>query len=193
MAHLVWSSTVIIGFAVTGYYAGIEDPATITAGVLIVLAAVKGEPLFAHVAWTAISLDARRSALDSLTGLYNRRGMDTALEDLWKHARQHRLEIAAIVIDIDKFKQVNDQHDHAIGDQVIGSVADTLVDFAVDIGDDRLNRRRTGAAPAPLCSHALVVRNCWPFSPARPGIWTAVFVDSAPPWQAAPQARYRSR
>ncbi|OZF42610.1 hypothetical protein CH292_25595 [Rhodococcus sp. 14-2470-1a] len=155
VAHVSFSTAVIIGFAVYAHRGAVEDPATIVAGVLVVLAGVNGVPLFAHVAWTAISRDARRAALDSLTGLYNRRGMDSALTDLWEHAQQRRWDVAAVVIDIDKFKRVNDQYGHAAGDRVIVSVADGLTEYVLatlPVETDRRGRRRTDTAAASVTS-----------------------------------------
>lgn len=56
---------------------------------------------------------------DPLTGLRNRRGMDDALA-VWQ-AAQH--PFAAVALDIDHFKRVNDTHGHAVGDQVLQRLA----------------------------------------------------------------------
>jgi len=64
---------------------------------------------------------------DELTGLLNRRGLDAKLRVLFRSHRAHpsRL-IALLVIDLDLFKQVNDQHGHAAGDLVLRFAAKTL-------------------------------------------------------------------
>ncbi|ANF80793.1 diguanylate cyclase [Acinetobacter sp. NCu2D-2] len=62
---------------------------------------------------------------DSLTGLSNR----FALEEYTKFLEEHPSKFTKtclMIIDIDHFKQVNDQHGHIVGDQVIQSVADCL-------------------------------------------------------------------
>lgn len=62
---------------------------------------------------------------DELTGLANRRGLYRRLETL--NAGQepsHRLGL--LLIDIDRFKQINDRHGHMRGDQVLQSVAEEL-------------------------------------------------------------------
>ncbi|WP_377297519.1 diguanylate cyclase [Rhizobium sp. SGZ-381] len=66
----------------------------------------------------------RREAItDALTGLYNRR----ALFEL--HARDlFTDDMAVIVFDIDRFKAVNDQYGHAVGDEVIRCLAEDLKD-----------------------------------------------------------------
>ena len=59
------------------------------------------------------------SMTDSLTGLHNRRHfMHTAQREL-DLAQRHQLPLALLILDIDHFKDVNDVHGHAIGDQVL--------------------------------------------------------------------------
>jgi diguanylate cyclase (GGDEF)-like protein len=63
---------------------------------------------------------------DALTGLANRRHFfTTALGGLALARRQHS-PLAAVMLDIDHFKQVNDTHGHHVGDQVIRAVAQRL-------------------------------------------------------------------
>ena len=68
----------------------------------------------------------RLATTDALTGLANRRHFfTTALSGLALAHRQHR-PLAAVMLDIDHFKQVNDVHGHYVGDQVIRAVAQRL-------------------------------------------------------------------
>ncbi|MGV8873485.1 MAG: GGDEF domain-containing protein [Rhodococcus sp. (in: high G+C Gram-positive bacteria)] len=132
VAHLVWTATFIVGFGIRvflsvmdGEVAFIDGPAVATATVALLLATV-GVPVFAQVAWTTLSNDAKRSVLDPLTGVFNRRGIDSELLDLWQQARKRGMSMAFIVVDIDKFKAVNDRFGHSRGDDVIVRVADRL-------------------------------------------------------------------
>lgn len=61
----------------------------------------------------------RLSITDPLTGLHNRRHVFERLDELHTHARQLRYPLSLAVIDLDHFKQVNDNHGHATGDQVL--------------------------------------------------------------------------
>jgi len=65
---------------------------------------------------------------DPLTGVANRRHLDARLS--MELARQARYEqpLSVIMTDIDYFKQVNDQHGHAVGDAVLKAFADGLGD-----------------------------------------------------------------
>ncbi|WP_380169583.1 diguanylate cyclase [Jannaschia sp. R86511] len=63
---------------------------------------------------------------DPLTGLLNRRGLVAAVPDLLARARRTRSPLALLMVDIDHFKQVNDQLGHVVGDEVLQLVADTV-------------------------------------------------------------------
>ena len=60
---------------------------------------------------------------DSLTGLYNHTHILQLLEDAGARARRDGRPLAFAMLDIDHFKQVNDQHGHPTGDRVIKSLA----------------------------------------------------------------------
>jgi diguanylate cyclase (GGDEF)-like protein len=63
---------------------------------------------------------------DPLTGLYNRRYLDDALERELQRARRQGYPVSVLVIDIDHFKQLNDLHGHQAGDEVLTAVANEL-------------------------------------------------------------------
>lgn len=66
------------------------------------------------------------STTDALTGLANRRELDRALEVEFKRARRFGTPLSAVMADLDHFKQVNDAHGHATGDDVLRAVAQLL-------------------------------------------------------------------
>jgi len=63
---------------------------------------------------------------DPLTGMYNRRYFLNRAEDEWKRARRFAHHLSVLMLDIDHFKDVNDSHGHAAGDEVLKMVAQTL-------------------------------------------------------------------
>lgn len=66
------------------------------------------------------------AATDSLTGLANRRAfLDRAAGEISRCQRK-RLKLSVVLLDLDKFKAVNDEFGHSVGDQVLGRVASAL-------------------------------------------------------------------
>lgn len=61
----------------------------------------------------------RLSERDSLSGLRNRRSLDEALEREYRRSARYGAELSVMLIDIDKFKDINDSRGHAAGDEVI--------------------------------------------------------------------------
>lgn len=68
----------------------------------------------------------RLSNTDPLTGLANRRFIDDRAEAYVAGAARARQPIAAFLIDLDHFKDVNDTFGHAVGDQVLVAVAEAI-------------------------------------------------------------------
>jgi len=60
---------------------------------------------------------------DSLTGLANRRSIETFAEDSFAYAERVGQVVSVVTFDIDHFKNVNDRYGHEIGDKVISQVA----------------------------------------------------------------------
>jgi len=66
------------------------------------------------------------SVTDKLTGLYNRRKLDELLEEEIVRAQRYQVELSVIMLDIDRFKRVNDTYGHGAGDEVLIEVAGLL-------------------------------------------------------------------
>ena len=60
---------------------------------------------------------------DFLTGMNNRRSFYDLCETPFRVARRHGQDLAVILFDIDRFKNINDAHGHAMGDEVIRTLA----------------------------------------------------------------------
>jgi diguanylate cyclase (GGDEF)-like protein len=63
---------------------------------------------------------------DPLTRLLNRRGLERAMQVTLAHAARQKQPISGILVDIDQFRDINDNFGHDVGDQVIKRVADIL-------------------------------------------------------------------
>src|SRR4051812_1357122 len=68
------------------------------------------------------------SNLDPLTGLANRRYLVQQAPRMWRQARRDGIRVAAMVLDLDHFKRLNDAHGHAAGDAVLQAVSHALAD-----------------------------------------------------------------
>lgn len=64
---------------------------------------------------------------DPLTSLYNRRYMEDVLERYANLAERNGSPLSAIMIDLDHFKRLNDEHGHAVGDAVLRAAALAIV------------------------------------------------------------------
>lgn len=82
------------------------------------------------------------AATDALTGLYNRRLFDEYLEKELNRAKRYGQQLAIVILDLHKLKEVNDRYGHLQGDHVLQIAATTLrttlraSDFAFRIGGD---------------------------------------------------------
>ena len=79
---------------------------------------------------------------DPLTGLANRTSFNQAFVQSLEEARLNHCEVAVMLIDLDRFKAINDTFGHATGDQVLVDVANRLTEklgkgsFAARLGGD---------------------------------------------------------
>ena len=68
----------------------------------------------------------RLSNTDVLTGLYNRRYFDEALDREWKRSGRNNSLLSIILLDIDHFKIINDTFGHQVGDEYLKKTAAAL-------------------------------------------------------------------
>ena len=73
-------------------------------------------------------MDRLRSAAlhDGLTGLFNRRFLRESLPQLQASAARRRAPMCVMMVDLDHFKRVNDEHGHLVGDKTLCAVAEAL-------------------------------------------------------------------
>lgn len=72
------------------------------------------------------------SELDGLTNIPNRRCFDQEFEKEWKNSLDQQSPLSILIIDIDKFKEYNDNYGHLEGDQVIQQIAKVIEQVALN-------------------------------------------------------------
>jgi len=98
----------------------------------------------------------RLAIKDGLTGLYNKRHFREVLKNEYKKAKRHLQPLACIMVDLDYFKSVNDNHGHQFGDFVLVQSSEILrrlvrdTDFVARYGGEEFiavlpNTDRSGA------------------------------------------------
>jgi diguanylate cyclase (GGDEF)-like protein len=66
------------------------------------------------------------TTIDSLTGAYNRRHFDRRLREVFSVSKRHDQPLSLIMLDIDFFKEINDEYGHPIGDIVLKRLTEVL-------------------------------------------------------------------
>lgn len=64
--------------------------------------------------------------IDSLTGIYNRRYLDSRLAEEIERSRRHGNPLSILLLDIDHFKMINDTHGHLCGDYALRKISELL-------------------------------------------------------------------
>ncbi|MCI3206914.1 MULTISPECIES: diguanylate cyclase [Pandoraea] len=93
--------------------------ATLIAGSWLLTAAIRTR---SSAAARLVSL----SVTDGLTGLANRRALDTKLAAEWRRAKRSGSPLSILFADIDHFKHFNDAYGHSVGDDVLRAVAKNI-------------------------------------------------------------------
>lgn len=154
-----------------------------------------------------------QSILDPLTGLFNRRYLDETLRRELARAGRARKPLAVVMLDLDHFKRINDEHGHDAGDAVLRTVAQQLKasvrasDVACRYGGEEF------ALVLPDCTKADAVARCQgildtlratpvrtamqTLKPVTASLGVAVFPEDAPDGEsligAADRALYRAK
>jgi two-component system cell cycle response regulator len=68
----------------------------------------------------------QQAQIDGLTGLWNRAHFDQRLREFLSAAWRYRRQVSLVMLDIDRFKHVNDTYGHPFGDRVLEHAADIL-------------------------------------------------------------------
>jgi diguanylate cyclase (GGDEF)-like protein len=155
----------------------------------------------------ALEADVRR---DQLTGLGNRHEAEARWPELLAAANSQQEPLSVVMLDLDHFKQVNDRFGHAVGDQVLVTLATLLkahtraTDMAARLGGEEflLVLRDTDAPhAAEVCERLRARVQAQDWAAVAPGLAVTVSIGltSAPPYDAqtlslrADAALYRAK
>ncbi|MUL80819.1 MULTISPECIES: diguanylate cyclase [unclassified Mycolicibacterium] len=116
--HLAWILLATATFTARAAAHANFDTTTFTASTLTAVAPVLATPLGIQFGIWALRTDANESVTDALTGLLNRRGLHLHIGELLCDITP-RTEVTVMVVDLDRFKDVNDTFGHAVGDEVL--------------------------------------------------------------------------
>ncbi|KAB1071615.1 PleD family two-component system response regulator [Methylobacterium planeticum] len=81
---------------------------------------------FSEVLRGAVQASMELAVTDGLTGLHNRRYLDSHLGTLFGEAVMRQRPVAALILDIDRFKSINDTFGHEAGDEVLRTFAERI-------------------------------------------------------------------
>lgn len=107
-----------------------------------------------------------KSQTDSLTGLLNRRALEEIGAQAVEVARHHSSALSLIILDLDRFKSINDEHGHDGGDTVLQHAARCLranlrdTDFVARLGGEEFVAVLPGASHTEAAEIAEDLRHC---------------------------------
>ncbi len=129
--HMVWVFVVAIGIVTrTAVVENDVDVPVLVALVVLVGAAIYVIPFACQFVFSILGTDALNSQLDPLTGLLNRRGLADEVRLLLEKSYTHPALLVVAAVDINRFKAINDEYGHTVGDAVIEKVGARLVECA---------------------------------------------------------------
>lgn len=137
LVALVVETLIMLGF----YWLGMELSdwrfALLDAGLLAIMVAVISyfafvRPKDRQIHTIMAALDEARleaenlSRFDALTGVLSRRAILEALDEEVERARRHGRALACLMLDLDRFKSINDTHGHQFGDKALHRIAQVV-------------------------------------------------------------------
>jgi len=129
-----------------------------------------------------------RARTDELTGLENRHSLIESLSSAVKRAKRSNALLAALAVDLDDFKEVNDNHGHPAGDIVLKAVAERLkgavreTDIIARYGGDEfiiILEALTTTADAARVAESIVTAMAAPFVPETLAVEIGVSIGIA--------------
>lgn len=171
--QLSWAGgATLLAFSLAAAYQAIHTGTDFNLTLTLIAVGILGmvPVVFCQEALRAIRAQAAQSGeldpatRDVLTGLYNRRALDTLGRELYRQALRADRPVSILMLDIDHFKQVNDTYGHAAGDAVLarfGAIISEHVrtsDFVARYGGEEFAAILPGAPLGPAMRLAERIR-----------------------------------
>ena len=109
-------------------YARVAEAGLLALVALMLLTLVLTRPLLRAFRWT--EEQANEARIDALTGLANRRAVEEILAAEISRAQRFAHDLAVVLLDLDRFKEINDSFGHAAGDVMLRAVSRLLTSLA---------------------------------------------------------------
>ena len=109
-------------------YLRVVEAGLLALAALMLLTLLLARPLVRAFRWT--EEQASEARVDSLTGLANRRALEEVLAAEISRAQRFTHQLAVVLLDLDRFKEINDSFGHAAGDVMLRAVSRLLIDLA---------------------------------------------------------------
>jgi diguanylate cyclase (GGDEF)-like protein len=109
-------------------YVRVAEAGLLALVALMLLTLILTRPLLRAFRWT--EEQASEARIDSLTGLANRRALEEILAAEISRAHRFAHQLAVVLLDLDRFKEINDSFGHAAGDVMLRAVSRLLTSLA---------------------------------------------------------------
>ncbi|WP_338836757.1 GGDEF domain-containing protein [Gordonia polyisoprenivorans] len=130
LGHVLTSSLIIVWLAAVANRQGVHEGTTVllaTASLISANGVVMLLRSYSSTFKQALAIQTDWANTDPLTGLMNRRSFTIAASEILRSQRP----VTLIMIDVDRFKHINDEHGHAVGDAILRDLARRIADLAV--------------------------------------------------------------
>lgn len=129
MAHVLANfllGVVVAAITATRWFVETGDVRMVVGSLLLVLGLNVGVPFGIHMLVHSLHTDLRNSDRDPLTGLLNRRSFYNTVHEHVVAKQEVNIAVNVTMVDLDKFKRLNDSRGHAVGDAALVGVAAVL-------------------------------------------------------------------
>ena len=109
-------------------YLRVVEAGLLALAALMLFTLILSRPLLRAFRWT--EKQASEARIDALTGLANRRALEEILAAEISRAQRFEHELAVVLLDLDRFKEINDSFGHAAGDEMLRAVSRLLSSLA---------------------------------------------------------------